>query len=181
MDIRQLEAFASTARHRSFSEAAKELYLSQPTVSAHIRALEQELHVRLINRTTKGFELTGNGRRLFAYAQRILELREKALHEISAERSGILQIGASSVPGIHILPAMLGEFHRLSPNLQFRLHISDSIDVIRRVTEGSLELGLVGTRTKNPSCVFQPLFTDELTETRSAWQESFWSSSFRRD
>ena len=52
MDIRQLEAFASTARHRSFSEAAKELYLSQPTVSAHIRALEQELHVRLINRTT---------------------------------------------------------------------------------------------------------------------------------
>lgn len=162
MDIRQLEAFASTARHRSFSEAAKELYLSQPTVSAHIRALEQELHVRLINRTTKGFELTGNGRRLFAYAQRILELREKALHEISAERSGILQIGASSVPGIHILPDMLGEFHRLSPNLQFRLHISDSIDVIRRVTEGSLELGLVGTRTKNPSCVFQPLFTDEL-------------------
>ena len=86
MDIRQLEAYVYTVKYRSFSLAAQKLYLSQPTVSAHICNLEKELHTQLLKRTTKTLSVTPAGQTLYNYAAEILDLRHKAILELSNEQ-----------------------------------------------------------------------------------------------
>ena len=100
MDIRQLEAYVYTVKYRSFSLAAQKLYLSQPTVSAHICNLEKELHTQLLKRTTKTLSVTPAGQTLYNYAAEILDLRHKAILELSNEQETMLHIGVSSVPSL---------------------------------------------------------------------------------
>ena len=83
MDIRQLEAFVYTVKYQSFSLAAQKLYISQPTVSAHIRSLEEEFHTQLLKRTTKSLSLTPAGTKLYSYATEILTLQQKAIVELA--------------------------------------------------------------------------------------------------
>ena len=83
MDIRQLEAFVYTVKYQSFSLAAQKLYISQPTVSAHIRSLEEEFHTQLLKRTTKSLSLTPAGTKLYSYATEILTLQQKAIVELT--------------------------------------------------------------------------------------------------
>lgn len=162
MDIRQLEAFVDTVKYKSFSEAAKRLFLSQPTISAHVRALEKELNTKLINRTTKGFEITESGKRLFVYAQRIVELKERAEEELKSPSGEILNIGSSSVPAISVLPKYMALLKKASPSLCMRVTVSDSIDIIEKLCDGVVEIGLVGARDKLSECSFIPFEKDEL-------------------
>ena len=103
MDIRQLEAFVYTVKYQSFSLAAQKLYISQPTVSAHIRSLEEEFHTQLLKRTTKSLSLTPAGTKLYSYATEILTLQQKAIVELANETKPQLRIGASSVPSLYFL------------------------------------------------------------------------------
>lgn len=75
MEFRQLESFCAVVRYQSFTKAAEKLYISQPTISTHIRMLEQEFNSRLIIRTTKNIEITPHGKELFACAQKIFTLK----------------------------------------------------------------------------------------------------------
>ena len=161
MDFRQLETFAATVEHRSFSAAGESLYLAQPTVSAHIHALEKELHVRLIHRTSKQFEVTPEGQRLYQYAKSILQLQHKAVHELDRTKTRTLHIGASSIPGQYILPELLARYHEKEKEILFEVSLDDSTEIVERLERGTLDLGLVGTRT-HARCVFHPVAADEL-------------------
>lgn len=161
MDFRQLEAFVSTVEHKSFSAAAAELYLSQPTISSHVHSLEKELRVQLIHRTTKRFEVTSEGQRLYEYAVTLLQLQKKAINELSDAPKKELHIGASSVPGQCILPQILGNYRQLCPDVCFQVVFSDSLDIIQKVSNGTLDIGLVGT-TAESRCAFVPFVSDEL-------------------
>lgn len=108
MDIRQLEAFVYTVKYQSFSLAAQKLYISQPTVSAHIRSLEEEFHTQLLKRTTKSLSLTPAGTKLYSYATEILTLQQKAIVELANETKPQLRIGA-------IFPAPPRNFLSASP------------------------------------------------------------------
>ena len=88
LDIRQLEAFVYTVKYQSFSLAAQKLYISQPTVSAHIRSLEEEFHTQLLKRTTKSLSLTPAGTKLYSYATEILTLQQKAIVELANRSFG---------------------------------------------------------------------------------------------
>ncbi|MFQ9127474.1 MAG: LysR family transcriptional regulator [Butyricicoccaceae bacterium] len=162
MDIRQLEAFVYTAKYQSFSLAAQKLYLSQPTVSSHICNLEKELHTQLLQRTTKTLSMTPAGRRLYSYAAEILDLRHKAILELTSQQEALLHIGVSSVPSLHLLPELLAAYHVQAPEVRFRTSCSDSLDVIRKVSEGGCDIGLAGTKTAAPGCGFLPVTSDEL-------------------
>ncbi|MEA4928796.1 MAG: selenium metabolism-associated LysR family transcriptional regulator [Candidatus Limiplasma sp.] len=161
MELRQLEVFVSLAEHKNFSLAAEALHLSQPTVSAHLRALEQELHVQLVCRTTRAFALTVAGEKLQRYAVQLLQWQRKALLEVSGGEPEELRIGASSVPGQCLLPEALARFHQAMPQIRLNVQRSDSLEVIRKVEEGELDAGLVGVKTAAP-CVFIPIAEDEL-------------------
>ena len=107
MDLKQLETFITVVEWDSFSEAAKRLYLTQPTISTHIKQIENELNAELLKRTTKKLELTPEGREFYNYAKAISRIMESMQDSFSKKSLTTFNIGASSVPATYILPSLL--------------------------------------------------------------------------
>lgn len=165
MDIRKIEAFSKVYENRSFSRAGKVLYLSQPTISAHVAALEQELEVQLFDRIGRTVVPTRAGEVLYQHAKRIFEASELAISEIRKlqERiTGRLDLGGSTIPANYILPPLLARFWHAYPEVVMDLHIGDSEDIVERVRENTLMLGVVGARFEAADLHFEPIATDSL-------------------
>ncbi|MGN1015038.1 MAG: selenium metabolism-associated LysR family transcriptional regulator [Butyricicoccus sp.] len=161
MDLHQLEVFVSVADNKGFLAAAKQLHLSQSTVSAHIASIEEELHTVLIQRSSRTFALTESGKTLYSYALDLLALRRRAVQEVSGKGENQLRIGASSVPAQCLLPQVIRAFHQKNPMIQYEISCEDSLSVIQRVADGSLDAGFVGTKT-DCACRFVPMEEDTL-------------------
>ena len=165
MDIKQLEAFVYVVETGSFSRAGELLHLTQPTISAHVAALEQELRIKLILRTTKETCPSDAGRLLYGYAKKILQTREEAVSAIagfSQTMSGTVTVAASSIPGQYFLPRMLQGFREKYPDISFDVQITDSQDVVNKVTRRTADLGFSGTLQDNGKCVFREFADDRL-------------------
>lgn len=164
MNLKQLEAFVCVVEQRSFSRAAKKLYLTQPTVSAHIQSLEKELGCRLLARSTKEFFVTAKGERLYLYARQMLGLEEKILKEFHLEgrHRRELLIAASTIPGQYILPEILTAYWKQNPDEKFQIVQSDSQGVVEKIINHEAELGFTGTRLPENRCVFEPFYKDKL-------------------
>lgn len=162
MEFKQLEAFVAVVEWKSFSEAAKKMYLTQPTISSHIRVLENELNTTLLIRTTKHLEMTEEGKYLYQEAKKILRMRSRIYDNFSQNENCVIRLGASTIPGTYLLPNVLPVFQKKYPVQRFELWQSDSIGVIEQLKEGSLDLGLVGTKVNDPSFTFLPFARDEL-------------------
>lgn len=162
MEFKQLQSFAAVVRCRSFTQAARQLFTSQPTVSTHLRQLEEELQTRLIVRTTKTIEVTPRGRELYEFAVRVLALRDDLVGRWAAENGQVIRLGASTIPSAYILPEVLPAFRRRQPGVGFNIHQSDSEGVIRGLLAGQFDVGLVGMRTGDEALEFLPFYRDEL-------------------
>lgn len=161
MELHQLEIYATVIKEGSFSGAAEKLRLSQPTVSAAVAALERELGVQLIRRTTRSLSITESGKRLSTYAESMLNLRKRALRDLSGDNRRRILIGASSVPAQRLLPSILSDFSSVHPEQRLEIQCLDSVEVIRRVSDSTLDLGVVVVKTEAP-CKFVPIAEDEL-------------------
>ena len=155
MEFKQLESFAAVVKCNSFTKAAEKLYISQPTISTHIRALEEELSTHLILRTTKSIEVTPEGRKLYEYAENILQLRNRMLEECTGGVKKILHLAASTIPSAYILPEVLPAYGATRPDNYFVIHQSDSKSVIDGIVDGLYDVGLVGmeAQRENLTCV----------------------------
>ncbi len=162
MELNQLRSFAAVVRCGSFTRAAEQLYLSQPTVSTHVRALEDKLGCQLILRTTKSVEVTDKGREVYDCVSGILELWERAVRTCRGEERRIIHLGASTIPSAYILPEVLPEFGKAYPHTFFVIHQSDSQGVIDGLADGLFDVGLVGMRPKNAALDSQPFFHDRM-------------------
>ena len=161
MEFRQLQSFAAVVKWGSFTKAAEKLYLSQPTVSAHIQTLEEELNQPLLMRTTKTLELTPKGRQVYECASHILELRDRMFHLCADGESNIIHLGASTIPSAYILPEILPEFGQIHPETYFVIHQDNSRGVIEGLQDGVFDLGLIGMKEeKNLICI--PLCEDPM-------------------
>lgn len=162
MDFKQLQSFISVVRCKSFTEAAEELGISQPTISTHIRILEEELNSRLIVRTAKSFEVTPRGTELFECAQNILKLRDDMINRWNGHDSKVIRLGVSTIPSAYILPEILPTFGKSHEDIYFVVTQSDSRGIIDAVHKGSYELGLVGMKTDDEQLVFRKFYQDRL-------------------
>jgi DNA-binding transcriptional LysR family regulator len=165
MDTRQLAAFCAVVERRSFSQAAERLGVTQPAVSLQVRALEQRLGQRLIDRSGRRVEPTEAGRRLYRNAQRLLELERQLVEDVRGDGGllkGSLAIGASTGPGAHLVPLLLCDFQREHADVRIALSVADTHAVIERVAERELELGIVGALRRHRSLDFEPLVVDEI-------------------
>src|SRR5713226_1541924 len=147
MTLRQLEVFLAIARAHSYRQAAEALHTSQPGLSQHVRELEGELGVRLFDRLSRGVVLTEAGRLLEERAQRVFatltDVRE-VLGELQGLQRGSLLVGASTTPGIYVLPAVIGEFRRRYPGIDLRLRIGNSRVIEEAIRAHEVDLGVVG-------------------------------------
>ncbi|MBC3803670.1 LysR family transcriptional regulator [Acetobacterium fimetarium] len=168
MEFKQLEVFVNVVEQKSFSAAAKKLFLTQSTVSVHIRSLENELNNQLINRTTRTFFVTKDGKKLYEYAKSILNLREKIYEEFNGDNERSIRIGASTIPSIYILPEVVTEYCKVHPRISFQIHQSDSGEIIEKVMKGEVDIGLVGTKPGYEECVSDPFYQDQLVIATSS-------------
>ena len=167
MNLKQIEAFVKVANNRSFSQTAKELYLTQPTISAHISALEDELGVQLFVRTTKGVRVTEEGKKLYLYARQMTELEEniKTLFQKKGGDESLTQqvvIAASTIPAQYLVPKILAEYNKCYPNVQFRVTETDSAGVIEEVQNHTIDIGFTGSILDKRSCSYLSFYEDEL-------------------
>lgn len=162
MDFKQLSTFVTVAKCRNFTRAAEKLFISQPTVSAHISALESELKCTLFVRTTKAIEITQEGMELFECAERILRLRDDLMERLSGKANRVIHIGASTTPSAYILPEILPKYRRLHPDVHFTVHQNDSRGVIKDISNGNIDLGIVGAMNNDKNLVFHAIRRDRL-------------------
>ena len=166
MDTRQLAAFCAVVERRSFSQAAERLGVTQPAVSLQVRALEERLGRKLLDRSGRRVEPTEAGLKLYRGAQRLLGLEEQLLAELASDETGDVQgalaIGASTGPGAHLVPLLLCEFQSAHPGVRVALSIADTQAVTDQVAARELELGVVGALRRHRSLVFEPLARDEI-------------------
>lgn len=165
MNLKQLEAFICVAETKSFSRAAKKLYLTQPTVSSHVNSLEQELGVRLLIRTTRDVLLSPEGERLYQRARAMLQIEQEIRGEFRSREDMVKKkviVGASTVPGQYILPGILSLFSCKYPDSQLELLENDSLGVVNMVINEEVEVGFTGTRIDHPSCIFENFYIDQL-------------------
>ena len=166
MDTRQLAAFCAVVELHSFSQAAERLGVTQPAVSLQVRSLEKRLGTQLLDRSGRRVEPTEAGLRLFRSAQRLLQLEEQMLEEVSAESAGALRgelsIGASTGPAAVAVPILLCEFQQLHPDLRVALEVHDTQTVVDLVASRELELGIVGAARRHRAVRFEPILEDEV-------------------
>jgi DNA-binding transcriptional LysR family regulator len=147
MTLRQLEVFLAVARARSYRRAAEVLHTSQPALSQHIHELEAELNVKVFDRLGRSVALTEAGRLLETHARRVfgaLDGAREALGELQGLHRGSLLVGASTTPGIYVLPGVIGHFRRKFPGVDLRLKIANSRLIEEGIRGNELDLGVVG-------------------------------------
>lgn len=165
MNLKQLEAFVQVSESGSFSKAAKELFLTQPTISAHISSLEKELNVRLFIRNTKEVSLSDDGKDLYRYAKQITDL-EKAIEERfymdSDDGKHFITIAASTIPAQYLLPKVLMSYRERYPKEQIKIMETDSSEVVTQVVDHMVDVGFTGTVLEKKHCKYIPFYKDEL-------------------
>ncbi|NLW78003.1 MAG: LysR family transcriptional regulator [Ruminococcaceae bacterium] len=164
MEFRQLEALKLIIDTGSFSAAAKQMGVTQPSVSSQISALEREFGCRLLTRQPGRAIPTETGRALYRYAEEILALRDKAIATYGSHRemSGTITIAASSIPYQFVLPVLTAQFSLQYPDARFHLAGGDSTSAAALVLAEKADLGMVGTLPPSPKLLCEPIMEDEL-------------------
>lgn len=164
MNLKQLEAFVRVANLKSFSKAANQLFLTQPTISAHIASLEKELNTKLFVRNTKDVQMSESGEKLYGYAKQMTEIEECIAKEFlnKSEDRKCITIATSTVPAQYLLPQILAVFNEKHPKEQFKVIEMDSAKVVKMILNHEVEVGFTGTVFDKKHCKYIPFYEDEL-------------------
>jgi DNA-binding transcriptional LysR family regulator len=166
IDIQKIETFLCAAEKSNISEAAKQLHLSQPTVSHQIKLLEQELGVSLFTRSNTGLRLTDAGRLLLPWARRLLhdtnDLKEM-MSSLQNEIVGELHISCSTTAGKYILPQLAARFCNRFPGIKVSILACGPEHAALDLLEGEAHIGVVSSEVNNVSLESQKFFRDTIT------------------
>ena len=158
MELKHLLSYATVVRLGSFSKAAE----AQPTISLHVRQLEEELQTKLLIRTTKSLELTEKGREVYECAVSILQLRDRIREKCSGGEQRIIRLGASTIPSAYILPEILPAYVKRHPATYFTIDQGDSRSVTEKLAEGVIDIGLIGMKPASSDIAAEPFCEDSV-------------------
>jgi molybdate transport repressor ModE-like protein len=164
-DSTRLRLLVELERQGSVSAAARAVGIGQPSASEHLRLLEAAAGQRLVERNGRGSQLTEAGRVLASHASQALATLaagEEELHALAGLESGTIHIGASTTPGVYLLPDTLGCFQRDHPNVSIEVEIASTGEIIERLLAGRIHLALVGDTAADERIQFEPLLSDEI-------------------
>ncbi len=163
--IQQMESLIHLVEEGSFSRAAKKMFLTQPSLTKHIKNLEESANARIVNRENRGISLTSEGKIILDYSKRILRLRDEAKEKISRMKeneSGSIYISASTIPATYILPGLLNGFKKLYPDIRAYIQTSDSEETLEMILDNQSEIGFIGKQTFNRKLNVESLWKDRL-------------------
>jgi DNA-binding transcriptional LysR family regulator len=164
MRMEQLDAFVEVARRGSVSRAAEALYVTQPTLTARLKGLEQELDAKLFVRSQRGMRLSDAGRAFLPYAERTLDAvssGRRLLLELARGEGGQLALGAAPAVSTYVLPRILTRFRRTHPKVALAVRTGHSEEVLELVLREQVQIGL-GRSLRHPQVEAIPLYEDEL-------------------
>ncbi len=170
MDLRQLEMFRAVAENNSFTKASQELRVAQSAISRKIGMLEEELGTLLFKRVNRRIYLTPSGETLLRYTRRIFRDLENAAMEVSEMgrlQRGRLKVGAGMIACIYILPAILERFKEEYPDVEIEVITGPTTQLIDRLRENEIDLGLFTLPVDFPDLKVIPLFTEEMVVVSS--------------
>ncbi|HWP48650.1 MAG TPA: selenium metabolism-associated LysR family transcriptional regulator [Candidatus Limnocylindrales bacterium] len=165
MDIRDLEVFLAVAKYLNFTRAGEEIHLSQPSISVRIHQLEEELGVKLFEQAGKKVLLTEAGHLLVPYARRVvadLENVRQVMKEYQGLEQGSLRIGASTTPGMYLIPRIITQFKGVYPKIDISLSIENTRRVEEGIVKNEFDLGFVGGHLINEEVETIPWLIDEI-------------------
>src|SRR3982750_221969 len=164
MELNDLLTFSTVARLGGITRAADELNTVQSNVTQRIKALEAEIGIALFERHSRGMTLTGAGRRLSPYAQRIVALSREAVRAArdDGEPKGPLSIGSMETTAAVRLPSLLAEFHKRFPPGRLTLRTSTTADLLAAVLDGSLDGAFVAGPIDHAELTSTVAFREEL-------------------
>jgi DNA-binding transcriptional LysR family regulator len=161
----RLKVFRAVAEHLNFRQAAEHLFLTQPAVTLQIKALENDLGVRLFDRAAGRISLTRQGSVLLGHANRVATLMSEAERELGTDDgkvSGDLSLGVSTTIAQYVLPRLLGAFLDEHPRVQFSLHSGNTSEIVRCLLEGKVSIGLIEGPARDRGVRTEPFMEDEL-------------------
>ena len=153
LNLNQLRIFLACGKHRSFSEAAEALFLTQPAVTMQIKQLEAYFEIGLFHRHGRTIELTEPGRILFEYAQKIFKIAEsaeKAILELKDLRTGILRVGTLKIYAKYMMPPLISSYQEKYPGIHVVLDEGSSTEITRSLIDYKNELGLISSESSYP-------------------------------
>ena len=165
MADRRLQVFYTVAKQLSFTKAAEFLFMTQPAVTFQVKQLEEHFNTRLFERSHSKITLTQAGEVALEYAERILNLNsemETRLGELTGQISGTLLVGASTTIAEYMLPRLLGDFKAKYPHVQARLTVANSETIESRVSDHTLDVGLIESSSHHPQLMSQVCCEDDL-------------------
>ncbi len=164
MELRQLQYFAAVARHRHFTRAAEELYVTQPALSQQVRRLEAELGLALLRRTSRGVELTAAGEDLLVHAEAVLAEVARARAQMDRHTGvsrGVARV-ASTAADAPRLPDALADFHADHPRIQIALRQGSASEVVALVQRGSVDVAVLALIEEPAGVSVEPLAEEPL-------------------
>ena len=164
-DTTRLRLLVEIDRQGSVSAAAAAIGIGQPSASQHLRLLETAAGQRLVERSGRGSRLTEAGQVLAARAAQALSTlgaAEEELGALAGLQTGTIHLGASTAPGVYLLPDTLGCFRRDHPGVTVEVEVAASHEILKRLLSGRLQLALVGATEADERIELQPFLEDEV-------------------
>ena len=165
MDVRDLQVFLSVAKHLNYTRAAEEVNLSQPSVAVRMRQLERDLGSKLFEQLGKKVALTEAGQLLIPYATRVIAILEDVRHavgELKGLERGSLRIGASTTPGMYLVPQTIAHFKNRYPRVEVHLAVRDTRQIEEGVIQNEFDFGFVGGHLAGDEVDVFPWLTDQI-------------------
>src|SRR5829696_2073331 len=165
LDLHKVEIFVTVARLASFTRAADQLHMTQPTVSQQLALFEAQLGTALIERDTRRLRLTAAGEALLPYAEKLLDLAGEAV-EMTRAAAGLadrtLRIGVGNVLAAYLLPGLLSRFQAQFPGYPMRITVGNTGELLALVASEAVELALLGFPAVHPDVMVTPFMQDHL-------------------
>ena len=163
--IQQMRSLVCLAEERSFSRAARKMYLTQPSLTKHIKNLEEETGVQLVDRKSREMSLTPEGRILCESAKRVFALIDDTGEKIASMKeneSGSIRIAASTIPATYILPHSLSRFRDRHKDIHCHVKTNDSDLTLDMILNDEAEIGFIGREIAGRKLRAEPLWRDRL-------------------
>ena len=165
LNFNQLRTFHYTAKYRSFTDAASTLFVSQPAVTAQVKALEAECSLKLFKRKGRQVHLTEEGKTLYEYTQKIFQYEkeiENVIDDMKELKRGVLRVGSTKTYARYFMPSLLSSFHQDYPHIKLHLDEGSSLDMTNSLLEFKNEVAVIAKATDHPGVTFIPLSQEEL-------------------